>query len=153
MRLAGTIALAVVLGGCGDLAPLASLDGGPMPLACTTPMSIDLVAPTSGTNVGVPMAGIAWTGGRCVMVTDEHAVGLVLLVADFTGTIFGGLTATGVDHWVIATSSTGSGPTSYLPMLPRDTDITVEMDRGSDRVGITFRVSGQTLVLQAMHRL
>lgn len=150
-----TLALALVLGACGTPTPLALYDGGPRPLLCTTPQRIDLVAPTTGTNAGIPMAGITWPGDRCVLSTDEHAPGLVLLMADFTGTIFGagGLTANSGSRWAIDTSTFGGAPASYLTNVPRDTDVTLTMHGPSDGVSITFRVEGNTLVLLDMHRI
>ncbi len=156
--------IAVVLGllavpggaaGCGTPTALASLDGGAQALVCATPTSEALVAPTSGPNAGIPMAGVVWNAGRCSLSTDEHAPGLVLLIADFAGTPFGLLTASAASRWRIDSSSTGSGPTTYLANIPRDTDITVQMASSvAQSVSITFRVSAtNVLTLLDMHRI
>jgi hypothetical protein len=151
------IFIALLLACCGPT-PLALNDAGPRPLFCATPMRIDLVAPTTGTNAGIPMASIAWPGDHCVLTDDEHAPGLVLLLADFSGTVFGpaALTVSPGSDWRIDSSSPGGGgPSPYLSNQPRDTDITVTLHDGTetDRVSVTFRVEGNTLVLLDMHRI
>ena len=146
------MALAAI--GCGTPAALSSLDGGPEPLVCATPMTQPLVVATTGTLAGAPMAGVTWLGGRCAMTTDDHAPGLVLLIGDFTGTWLQYLTAlAGSSGWQIDSSTTGTGGSSYIPDIPRDTDITLQMSRATDHVSITFRVSTtNVLTLLDMHR-
>lgn len=144
------LVLGVSLAGCA-IAPVASLEAGPRMLTCRAPMRIDLAPLPSGTNAGVPAAGIAWSGDHCMLAADENAPGIMLVVADFAGSVFMSLVAASADDWVIAQASIGSAPTTHLSPVPRDTDITIALDRDGVRVAIVFRVEGQTLVLVSMH--
>jgi hypothetical protein len=132
--------------------PVSMLDGGPLPLRCAGPLRQMLVPAPSGTNAGVPEAGIVWNGDHCELTADEHAPGMVLLIADIT--YMGGelLTAARADRWVITSSSTGAGPTTYITSLMRDTDIRVDMDRADDAIRIVLRIEEGTLVLVSMAR-
>ncbi len=147
------IVLAASSAGCETPAPLRGNDGGPMPLACATPIMQDLVAPTSGSNAGVPMAGIIWAAGRCHLTTDEHEAGLVLLFADFTGSaLVGAPVATAGNDWRIE-SSTAGGSGSYVLSPPRDTDLTFVMASATERVTLVVRLTAaNVLVLTDMRR-
>ena len=141
----------LALAGCG-VTPVSMLDGGPLPLRCAPPLRQMLVAPASGSNAGIPLAGVAWNGDHCELTPDEHDPAMVLLVADFMFAGAATLVASPANRWMIVGSSTGSGPTSYLSGFARDTDIRVDLDRGADAITIVFRVEAETLVLVSMAR-
>ena len=144
------LVLALGIATCGsDPAPVGN-DAAVLRLECPTPLSTPLVPLVGGTTPGVPTMGIAWVDGRCAFVTDEADPNLVLYIADFTGTTLRYLIAARAGRWQIASSSTEPGPTTYLSMLPRDTDISVVMERSGVNVMITFRLEGTTLILVAM---
>ena len=113
-------------------------------LTCDVPRSAELVPSASGSNAGVPLAGIGWTDGACVFYGDDGHPDIVLLVADLTGFLSGGLVAAPGRGWRTVSSSEG------LASLPRDTDIDVVVERDGVRVELTFRVEGDTVVLLAM---
>jgi hypothetical protein len=143
-------ALAMLLGACTS-APPGDRDASPLRLVCETPLSTALVPSTYPSNRGVPMAGIAWTGDHCALEVDEMHPDLVLLVADFTGSIFGDApVATRIGDWRIVSSSHGAAGASYIAPVPRDADVEVTLERSGVRVTIAFRLEASVLVLTSM---
>ncbi len=150
VRLIHGVTLALLLAACAS-PPNGGTDARAPALDCVPPLSIVLVPSPYPANRGIPMAGIAWTGDHCALETDERHPDLVLLVADFTGTVFGDApVATRVGDWSIVSSSLGTGPATYLAPVPRDTDVAVHLERGDERIELTFRLEGDTLVLVSM---
>ena len=148
------IALATtLLGACASTAAPRP-DAATERLECEAPLRAPLTPSVRPPNTGVPVAGFAWIDGRCAIELDETHPDQVLVIADFAGTIFRYLSANAANGWLIAETSHGSAPTTYIVEFGRDTDVTVVMERQERdgvRVEIVFRVeSDGTVVLLSM---
>jgi hypothetical protein len=141
--------LSTALLACGSPTPT---DAGSdaRPLVCEVPLTIQLVASTEPPSPGVPAAGIAWTSGQCMLVTDESSADLVLYIADLAP-LDSGLVATVGNGYGLVSSSAGTPSATYVADLPRDTDITVEVESEDVAFVIVFRVVSNTMTLLDMH--
>lgn len=146
--LSGVFGSALVLG-CGGPVPVP--DGG-MPLACLTPQSIALAPSTNASLLGAPTALVAWRDGTCLLSTTEPDPDFVIQVFDLTDTPLGGLLALVNESFVPETVSAGTVSTSSVYGFARDTDVTVTLSRGTERLTLTFRVEAARLVLLDMRR-
>lgn len=152
MRAAGALFVACVLG-CSPAATPPT-DGGPT-LRCEPPLSIAMVPSASTSLPDAPVAAITWTDDECRLVTDEDDPDIVLLVADFHGTVLEDLTAIGENGWGIESSSHATPMGSYVAGLPYDEDITLELVDDDQHLHVVFRVEPApgtigTVVLVAM---
>jgi hypothetical protein len=100
------------------------------------------------------VAAVAWADEHCELGTDETREDALLVVADFTGTVFGaaGLSLNAVRNWNIVGSSLGGAPATYLAGVPRATDVTLVLEepRTRERATVTLRVDGDVVALLDM---
>jgi hypothetical protein len=147
MRSALVLALLV---GCGASTD-APTDAPTAPvLRCDVPRSIAMVASDEPPNPGVPVAAIGWSEGECTLRTEIDQPDDLLAIADLTGVFSGSLSIVAVRDWRIVSSSLGSGPTTMIVGVPRDTDVELMLGRDGVRVSIVLRVEGDVVIVLSM---
>ncbi|MCU0672348.1 MAG: hypothetical protein MUE69_06090 [Myxococcota bacterium] len=147
MRVAWLLALFV---GCG-VSTDAPMDAPPARvLRCEVPRSITMLASDEPPNPGVPIAVIGWSDDECTLRNEVGDDNDLLAVADLTGVFSGSLSIVAVEDWRIVSSSLGSGPTTMIVGVPRDTDVELLLGRDGVRVSIVLRVEGDVVVVVAM---
>jgi hypothetical protein len=147
MRPALVLALFV---GCGASSEAPTDASPPLVLRCDVPRSIAMVASDEPPNPGVPVASIGWSDGECTLRSEIDDPDDLLAIADLTGVFSGSLSIVAVRDWRIVSSSLGSGPTTMIVGVPRDTDVELLLGRDGARVRIVLRVEGDVVVVVAM---